>query len=227
MKAVQLLSTVIVCTTEPKATTTWLVKIVVELVSLNLRKLEPSRFLEHKSKERKAEITAPTEITQENFKFSDELQYWHDTKGEDFPAGVKGFTKIAASYSSLYAVGDDGKMYTWDWKSERPSNKPHSISDKLAKGEILNAILILHSFCSEDGDEKICDLEACSWRVAVLTNRNRVSSFVDDYCGESLCSAFYTSFIELPSGLAAERLLVCPLYAAVLTSNSKIYWWYV
>jgi E3 ubiquitin-protein ligase EDD1 len=168
------------------------------------------RRAEHKSKERKAEITAPTEITQENFKFSEELQYWHDAKGEDFPSGVKGFTKIAATYSSLYAVGDNGKIYTWDWKSERPSNKAHSISDKLAK---------------EDADEKICELEACPWRIAVLTNKNRVASFVDDYCGESLCSAFFTGFIELPSGLSAERLLVCPLYAAVLTSNNKISWW--
>jgi hypothetical protein len=61
----------------------------------------------------------------------------------------------------------------------------------------------------------------------VLTNKNRVASFVDDYCGESLSSAFYTGFIELPSGLAVSRLLVCPLYAAILATNSKIYWWYV
>src|SRR5262245_59073619 len=77
----------------------------------------------------------------------------------------------------------------------------------------------------EDADERICDLESCPWRIAVSTNKNRVASFVDDYCGESLGNALYTGFIELPSGLTAERLLVCPLYAAVLTSNSKIYWW--
>jgi alpha-tubulin suppressor-like RCC1 family protein len=93
-----------------------------------------STFLEQKSKDRKSEITAPTDVIQENFKFADELQFWHDVKGEDFPVGAKGFTKIAATYSSLHAIASNGKIYTWNWKSELPSNKPHSISEKLAKG---------------------------------------------------------------------------------------------
>lgn len=174
-------------------------------------------FPDQKPKERKVENTAPTEITQENFKFADDLQYWHDAKGEDFPAGVRSFTKIAATYSSLYALGNNGKIYTWDWKSELPSNKPHSISEKLSK---------------EDADEKICDLESCPWRVVVSTNKNRVASFVDTYCGEIMENAFYTGFVEIPSegpenlsGKLHFRLLVCPLYAAVSTSNNKIYWW--
>lgn len=103
---------------------------------INLKAHDLTLFpsLEQKSKERKSETTAPTEVTQENFKFADELQFWHDVKGQDFPSGVKGFTKISATYSSLHAIANNGKIYTWDWKSDLPSNKPHSISEKLTKG---------------------------------------------------------------------------------------------
>jgi hypothetical protein len=119
--------------------------------------------------------------------------------------------KIGATYSSLYAIADNGKLYTWGWKSELPSNKPHPISEKLSK---------------ENEGEKIIDMATSSWRIAILTNKRRVASFVDEYCGESLCSAFFTGFIDLPTSVSVERLMVCPLYAAFLTSNNKIYWWY-
>ncbi|CAD5229165.1 unnamed protein product [Bursaphelenchus okinawaensis] len=162
---------------------------------------------EAKAKERKGEAQQGSELTQQNFKFADELYYWHDVNGDDFPAGVTKFLQIGSSYTGLFALGDNGKLYQWRWKDRLPVNEPHEINFK-----ILNS------------NERIVNFAASSWRIAYLTNNRRVGTFMDDYCGPHVSDGFNTAPIELPEKVVVEKLMVCSLYAAIQTAN-KLYWW--
>lgn len=97
---------------------------------------------EAKAKERKPESQPTQELFQENFKFSDELIYWHDTQGNDFPDGVSKFIQIGVTYSGLYALGDNGQLYVWNWEDKQPLNVPHPINAKLLNSGIKNVLKI-------------------------------------------------------------------------------------
>ncbi|CAD5234617.1 unnamed protein product [Bursaphelenchus xylophilus] len=167
---------------------------------------DPRRRDDPKTKDRKIENQQNAELSQQNFRFSDELFYWHDVNGEDFPNGVTKFIQIGASYSGLYGLGDNGKLYEWSWKDRLPVNEPHEANKVLS------------------GDEKIVNFSASAWRIVYLTNNRRVGSFMDDYCGSSLGDIFSTGPIELPEKVTVEKLMSCSLYAACQTSH-KLYWW--
>ncbi|KAI6173317.1 E3 ubiquitin-protein ligase UBR5 [Aphelenchoides besseyi] len=164
---------------------------------------------EAKSKDRKSDSAVPSEVVHETFKFDDELQFWKETQMNGVTYGAK-FVKIGSTYSSLFAVADNGQIYAWNWMDSQPTNLPHSSNNLLFP---------------EETDEKIIDMACCAWRIAVMSNKKRVATFVDDYFGANLCTAFYNDFLEVPAGLTVEKLMVCPLYASIQTTGNKIYWW--
>ncbi|KAI6241097.1 E3 ubiquitin-protein ligase UBR5 [Aphelenchoides fujianensis] len=124
----------------------------------------------------------------QSVKFEEQLEWWE---------GARRFTKIGATFSALLAVGGDGRLYAWRWDEKR--------TERLT----INA-----TWFKEDRKEKIVDLAACSWRAAVLTDRQRVASFLDEHCGPSACRHSSTPLLALPDGAAGRKLVVCRSHAA-------------
>ncbi|KAI6239810.1 E3 ubiquitin-protein ligase UBR5 [Aphelenchoides fujianensis] len=136
----------------------------------------------------------------QSVKFEEQLEWWE---------GARRFTKIGATFSALLAVGVDGRLYAWRW-GEKPTERRLPINATWFK---------------EDRKEKIVELATCAWRAAVLTDRQRVASFLDEHCGPSACRHSNTSLLALPEGAAGRKLVVCRSHAAVLTDDQRLFWW--
>lgn len=49
--------------------------------------------------------------------------------------------------SELFALGDNGLLYSWDWnKNAKPTNLPHSINKRFLNAENRNFIIFLYFY---------------------------------------------------------------------------------
>ncbi|KAI1718350.1 HECT-domain (ubiquitin-transferase) domain-containing protein [Ditylenchus destructor] len=171
-----------------------------------------------KSKDRTKENAEATTVLNDQLELCDSLQYWCGEDGQELPAGVKKFLKIASMNTELIALADDGRIYSWKWeKNCKPSNVPHSVNSKILEQSSETASI-------NGQEERIIDIESCAWRAIVLTNFMRVGSFMDLSCGSKVCDAFLETLIDIPDGETVEKLYVCPLFSAIQTTNSSLYW---
>ncbi|XP_037950085.1 E3 ubiquitin-protein ligase hyd isoform X2 [Teleopsis dalmanni] len=138
---------------------------------------------------------------------SEELQPWPD-KGNTLR-----FKKIAALYSELIAISENGELHQWKWTEIEPF-----------KIEVENVYhpKTLHLNITE----KIELISANFIRCSVVTESNRVATWMDEqlgYLGAKLehASIAFTEFIMDP----IVSINVCSLYTAVRTENNNIYWW--
>ncbi|KAI6239412.1 E3 ubiquitin-protein ligase UBR5 [Aphelenchoides fujianensis] len=136
----------------------------------------------------------------QSVRFEEQLEWWE---------GARRFAKIGATFSALLAVGVDGRLYAWRWGEKQAERR----------------LPINATWFKEDRKEKIVDLATCSWRAAVLTDRQRVASFLDEHCGPSACRHAATPLLALPDGAAGRKLVVCRSHAAVLTDDQRLFWW--
>jgi E3 ubiquitin-protein ligase EDD1 len=174
-----------------------------------------------KTKDRSKDTADNSTNTTDQLSFGESLQYWCSEQGEEFPPNVKKFVKIASMSSDLYALADDGRLYSWNWnKKSKPSNVPHHVNSRLF------ALVTQSNKTMEtnEQDEKIIDIETCAMRAVVLTSLMRVGSFVDAGCGLKLFDAFIEELADIPDGETVEKLYVCPLFSAVQTTNNCLYW---
>ncbi|MCP9265011.1 E3 ubiquitin-protein ligase UBR5 [Dirofilaria immitis] len=150
--------------------------------------------------------------TYTRLKYDERLQYW--AKEMDmFPTGVTKFVKIAAMNSELIALGDNGFFYNWSWKNDgHGSMTAHPFGTKL----LTNA----------PDEEKFVDIVSCAYRACVVTNMNRVASFMDgEACGIKISNMLLTPLMEIPDGEKYASLYVCPMYCLVKTQSNSCYWW--
>uniref|UniRef100_A0A8R1XPM3 UBR-type domain-containing protein n=1 Tax=Onchocerca volvulus TaxID=6282 RepID=A0A8R1XPM3_ONCVO len=150
--------------------------------------------------------------TYTRLKYDERLQYW--AKEIDmFPTGVTKFVKIAAMSSELIALGDNGFFYSWSWKNDgHGSMTAHPFGIKL--------------LTSSPDEEKFVDVVSCAYRACVVTNMNRVASFMDgETCGMKISNMLLTPLLEIPDGEKYATLYVCPMYCLVKTQSNTCYWW--
>ncbi|KAK6113483.1 E3 ubiquitin ligase EDD family protein [Brugia pahangi] len=150
--------------------------------------------------------------TYTRLKYDEKLQYW-GKETDMFPTGVTKFVKIAAMNSELIALGDNGFFYSWSWKNDgHGSMTAHPFGTKL----LTNA----------PDEEKFVDLVSCAYRACVVTNMNRVASFMDgEACGMKVANVLLTPLMEIPDGEKYASLYVCPMYCLVKTQSNSCYWW--
>jgi hypothetical protein len=72
------------------------------------------------------------------------------------------FVQIASTHSNLYALGDDGKLYFWEWRSDKRGE--HSRTPKMCDSQ------------------SIAKVASSAWRISVLTMQGEVASFMDECC---------------------------------------------
>lgn len=106
-----------------------------------------------------------TATANSDFEFDDNLEYWPPQT-----TMIK-FVKIAAMHSELVALGKDGALYQWKWKSKLPyvadnSNKPNEPNRKpVFHPKTLELDLL---------NEKVVGLSTSRMRAAVWTESGKV-----------------------------------------------------
>ncbi|KAL9891475.1 E3 ubiquitin-protein ligase hyd isoform X1 [Glossina fuscipes] len=138
---------------------------------------------------------------------SEELQPWHDKSNS------LRFQKIAALYSEFVAISEAGDLHQWKWTEMEPY-----------KSEVEN---IYHpKTLPLNITEKVEDISANFIRCSVVTESDRVATWMDEqlgYIGTKLehASILFSEFIMDP----IASVNVCSLYTAVRTENNNVYWW--
>lgn len=107
-----------------------------------------------------------TATANSDFEFDDNLEYWPP---QTTTTTIK-FVKIAAMHSELVALGKDGALYQWKWKSKLPyvadnSNKPNEPNRKpVFHPKTLELDLL---------NEKVVGLSTSRMRAAVWTESGK------------------------------------------------------
>ncbi|XP_050433400.1 E3 ubiquitin-protein ligase UBR5 isoform X2 [Adelges cooleyi] len=139
---------------------------------------------------------------------SDEIEYW--------PEPFVKFVQIAAIHSELIALSASGQLYQWKWDDADPyktldNNVHHPKTCALG----LN-------------NEKIVLLSGTIIRVSVVTESNKVATWMD----ESLTHAATAAKLEHPAQLYSEFVVdhiisihTCPLYTLARLESGALYWW--
>ncbi|TMW46195.1 hypothetical protein DOY81_008725 [Sarcophaga bullata] len=138
---------------------------------------------------------------------SEELQPWPDKNN------TLKFKKIAAIYSEFIAISENGDLHQWRWSDIEPY-----------KSEVEN---VYHpKTITLNLTEKIELISANFIRCSVVTESNRVATWMDDqlgYIGAKLehAAISFSEFVLDP----IISVNVCSLYTAVRTENNNVYWW--
>ncbi|XP_022226183.2 E3 ubiquitin-protein ligase hyd isoform X3 [Drosophila obscura] len=137
---------------------------------------------------------------------SEELQPWPDKTSVRFKT-------IGALFSEFIALSDNGDLYQWRWSDSEPY-----------KSDVEN---IYHpKTLTLNINERIVHISANFIRCSVVTESNRVATWMDEQLGylgaklEHTCCTF-NEFISDP----ITNIYVCSLYTVVRTDNNNIYWW--
>ncbi|XP_017139652.1 E3 ubiquitin-protein ligase hyd isoform X1 [Drosophila miranda] len=137
---------------------------------------------------------------------SEELQPWPDKTSVRFKT-------IGALFSEFIALSDNGDLYQWRWSDSEPYK---SDVDNMYHPKTL-ALNI---------NERVVHISANFIRCSVVTESNRVATWMDEqlgYLGAKLdhtCCTF-NEFISDP----ITNIYVCSLYTVVRTDSNNIYWW--
>ncbi|XP_030371392.1 E3 ubiquitin-protein ligase hyd isoform X3 [Scaptodrosophila lebanonensis] len=137
---------------------------------------------------------------------SEELQPWPDKS-------TTRFKTIGALYSEFIALSENGELHQWRWSESEPYK---SDADNIYHPKTLPLNIT----------EKVELISANFIRCSVVTESNRVATWMDEQLGQHGAklehSAYvFNEFIMDP----ISTIHVCSLYTAVKTESNTIYWW--
>ncbi|VVC25628.1 Hypothetical protein CINCED_3A013222 [Cinara cedri] len=141
---------------------------------------------------------------------------WLSTDAEYWPEPNVKFIQIAAIHSELIALSAGGQLYQWKWDDADPyktleNNVHHPKTSALGLT-----------------NEKVVLLSGTIIRVSVVTESNKVATWMD----ESLTHAATAAKLEHPAQLYSEFVVdrivsihTCPLYTLARLESGALYWW--
>ncbi|CAF4062686.1 unnamed protein product [Rotaria sp. Silwood2] len=142
--------------------------------------------------------------------FGDQLQFWTDTNSDNiYPR----FTHIACLYSELIAINTNGQLCQWNWHDDYPYQDYDNSQIKHPK------TLILQLF-----NEKIINLSANLIRASILTETNRIATWIDESLGTQVNLKFQHSLQEFLS-IRIIDIQTSPLYTIFRTDTNDLYWY--
>uniref|UniRef100_A0A1I7Y3X2 UBA domain-containing protein n=1 Tax=Steinernema glaseri TaxID=37863 RepID=A0A1I7Y3X2_9BILA len=150
-----------------------------------------------------------SDAVQQQFCFDERLQFWmgHD---RHLPHTITKFVSIAATYTQLFALADNGHLYAWRWDHNRGQTEAHPRSTQLLP------------FPAKD--EKIESFATCAWRVVVRTNKNRIGTFMDCYMGKKMQPTMNLPLQSLPDPDTKILSLHSCSSLAVVRTTDGFYW---
>lgn len=150
---------------------------------------------------------------QNPIQFGDQLQFWTDLNSDN---SCPRFTQIAGLYSELIAINTHGQLCQWNWQDDYPYQDTDNPQIKHPK------TLTLQLF-----NEKIIRLSASTIRASVLTENNRLATWIDDSLGSQVNFKFQHPVQELTSPIPHHilDLQTSPLFTVIRTDNNSLYWY--
>ncbi|CAF0766114.1 unnamed protein product, partial [Didymodactylos carnosus] len=143
--------------------------------------------------------------------FGDQLEYWTD--GDN---NYLHFTHIACLYSELIAINISGELCQWRWIDDYPYQDPDNSQIKHPK----TSMLLLTN-------EKLISLSANIIRASVLTETNKVATWIDETLGQQVSVKLQHQAQELPFSTQQQiiEIQTSPLFTVVRTDLNEIYWY--
>ena len=152
--------------------------------------------------------TSTTTTTVNPILFSDHLQFWTDSIGTPLQ-----FTHIAGLYSELIAVNLHGQLCQWNWHDDFPFQdfeNPHIKHPKTLPLKLLQ--------------EKIIHLSANLIRASIVTESNRLATWIDDSLGQQVNLKLHHTLQEFSSARIID-IQTSPLCTIVRTETNELYWY--
>ena len=157
--------------------------------------------------------SAPPCITTGNpnpVQFGDQLQFWTDSNNDTvYPR----FTHIACLHSELIAINIHGQLCQWNWHEESPYQDQDNAQIKHPKTMSLQLF-----------NERIVQLSGNLIRASVLTDNNRLATWIDDSLGSQVSFKLQHSAQEFSS----QRLIdvsTSPFFTIVRTESNELFWY--
>ena len=170
---------------------------------------ESSKLAGLDSQSRKAQLTGHSQ--QNAFFVSGQLEYWQVD-------GNKKFTQMVGLYSELVAISSNGQLFQWKWNDLEPYSCQISEGVTIYHPKILSLCLM---------NEKITHLAGACIRASVVTESNKVATWMDDAIQPVASKLEHPtqSFPEFSSRDRIASLYCCSLYSCVRLESGHIYWW--
>jgi E3 ubiquitin-protein ligase EDD1 len=146
--------------------------------------------------------------TQNPIVFGDQLQYWTDVDNTHLH-----FTHIACLHSELIAINTNGQLCQWNWQDDYPYQDLDNPQIKHPKTLTLKLI-----------NEKLLNLSANLIRASVLTESNRLATWIDESLGTQVNLKLQHSLQEFPSVHILD-IQTSPLYTIFRTDTNDLYWY--
>ncbi len=145
--------------------------------------------------------------------FGDQLQFWTDSNSENsYPR----FTHIACLYSELIAINTHGQLCQWNWQDDYPYQDLDNPQIKHPKTILLQLL-----------NEKLINLSASIIRASILTETNRIATWIDDSLGSQVNFKFQHPLQELSSTIPLHIIDIqtSPLFTILRTDTNDLYWY--
>jgi E3 ubiquitin-protein ligase EDD1 len=142
--------------------------------------------------------------------FGDQLQFWTDSNSDNT---YLHFTHIACLYSELIAINTNGQLCQWNWHDDYPYQDLDNLQIKHPK------TLSLKLF-----NEKIINLSANLIRASILTETNRLATWIDESLGSQVNLKLQHSLQEF-SSVHIIDIQTSPLYTIFRTDTNDLYWY--
>jgi E3 ubiquitin-protein ligase EDD1 len=155
-----------------------------------------------------AALTNSSSSSQNPILFGDQLQFWTDLDNTYLY-----FTHIACLYSELIAINTNGQLCQWNWQDDYPYQDLDNSHIKHPK------TLTLKLF-----NEKLIHLSANLIRASVLTETNRLATWIDESLGTQVILKLQHSLQEFPSVHILD-IQTSPLYTIFRTDTNELYWY--
>ncbi|CAF0980840.1 unnamed protein product [Rotaria sp. Silwood1] len=142
--------------------------------------------------------------------FGEQLQFWTDSNSDNiYPR----FTHIACLYSELIAINTNGQLCQWNWHDDYPYQDYDNIQIKHPK------TLILQLF-----NEKLINISANIIRASILTETNRIATWIDESLGTQVNLKYQHSLQDF-SSIRIIDIQTSPLYTIFRTDTNDLYWY--
>lgn len=172
---------------------------------------ESSKLAGLDSQGRKGQLQGGASSQQNAFYVSGQLEYWQVD-------GNKKFTQMIGLYSELVAISSNGQLFQWKWNDLEPYSCQISEGVTIYHPKVLSLCLM---------NEKITHLAGVCVRASVVTESNKVATWVDDAIQPVASKLEHPtqSFPEFSSRDKIASLYCCSLYTCVRLESGHIYWW--
>ena len=172
---------------------------------------ESSKLAGLDSAGRKSQLQSGATSQQNAFYVSGQLEYWQVD-------GNKKFTQMVGLYSELVAISSNGQLFQWKWNDLEPYSCQISEGVTIYHPKVLSLCLM---------NEKITHLAGVCIRASVVTESNKVATWVDDAIQPVASKLEHPtqSFPEFSSRDKIASLYCCSLYTCVRLESGHLYWW--